>query len=180
MKAEDLYTRMSRLDQDAFLTFGTTKHFQIILVGGSALILLGVLPRATLDMDALNPPPELFHLMAKYDMNGHVGAYINNFPYNLEDRLIPIPVGGKCISFFTASLEDIVIAKLFSERETDRLDIAHPQVLSALNWEKLIEIAESDEEVKNNALNERCYSIFRFNYTEYLQKFKKEKKQCDS
>ena len=35
------------------------------------------------------------------------------------DRLVPLPIQGRRIDFFTASLEDIVVAKLYSDRDTE-------------------------------------------------------------
>ena len=98
--------------------------------------------------------------------------YLNNFPYNYEDRIKPLPIQGKKIGFFTASLEDIVIAKLFSPRDTDRQDIIKDSVIKALDWDLLDQIARSDEEVKLNALNERNYQDFLFNYEEYVRRYK--------
>ena len=60
-----------------------------------------------------------------------------------------------------------MIAKLFSYRDTDRQDIIKDTVVQALDWELLDQIARSDEEVKLNALNERNYQDFLYNYEEY-------------
>ena len=76
------------------------------------------------------------------------------------------------MDFFTASLEDIVIAKLFSYRDTDRQDIIKDLVIKALDWDLLDRIARFDEEVKLNALNERNYQDFLFNYEEYVRRYK--------
>ena len=57
-----------------------------------------------------------------------------------------------------------MIAKLFSNRDTDRQDIIKDTVLNALDWDLLDQIARSDEEVKLNALNDRNYKDFLFNY----------------
>ena len=60
-----------------------------------------------MDIDVLAPDIRLFELMKMYDMNCRVNAYMNNFPYNYEDRLEPI-WSGKSIDFYTPSLEDIL------------------------------------------------------------------------
>ena len=41
---------------------------KMVIVGGSAFILLGKLTRATHDIDALSVPKELYSLLGKYDI----------------------------------------------------------------------------------------------------------------
>ena len=171
MQYEELLMRLSRLDEDASLMFDEDKRFRMVIVGGSGLILLETITRATMDIDALGVSKELAGLLERYDINCRVGTFINNFPYNYEDRLHKVKLKGKKIDFYTASLEDIVIAKLFSNRDTDRRDITDPAVLRALDWEKLEEIVSDEEEIKNNALNERNYLDFLVNYSEYKRRF---------
>ena len=172
MLRDDLLERLERLDEDAYLLYPGEARFHLVIVGGSALILLEVISRSTLDIDAINASKEIHGLLERYDINCDVQTYINNFPYNYEDRLRPLPLQGKKIDFFTASLEDIVIAKLFSYRDTDRQDIIKDTVIKALDWELLDLIVKSDEEVKLNALNERNYRDFLFNYEEYVRRYK--------
>lgn len=87
---EDLLLRLERLDEDAFLLFDNDSRFKMVIVGGSALILLETITRATLDIDALDASPEIVDLLEKYDINMRVGTFVNNFPYNYDDRLVPI------------------------------------------------------------------------------------------
>ena len=112
MILDDLRKRLERLDEDADLTIDNDDRYQMVIVGGSAFILLGKLTRATHDIDALSVPKELYGLLGKYDINTDVEAYIDNFPYNYPDRLKPLPFGGTKVQFYTPSLEDLVIAKL--------------------------------------------------------------------
>ena len=170
MLRADLLERLERLDEDAYLLYPGEDRYRLVIVGGSALILLEVISRSTLDIDAIHASREIRCLLDRYDINCDVQTYINNFPYNYEDRLKPLPLRGKKIDFFTASLEDIVIAKLFSHRDTDRQDIIRDTVVGALDWELLDRIVRSDEEVKRNALNERNYQDFLFDYEEYVRR----------
>lgn len=163
-----LWERLRRLDEDAELMYGGGKRFCLVIVGGGALILLKYISRATHDIDALYASGELRELMEKYDINGSVQTYINNFPYNYEDRLVPL-FQGQIIDFFTASLEDIVVAKLYSFRDTDRRDIENPAVLNALDWELLDRLAKDNNEARASALNERNYSEFRQSYADYVK-----------
>lgn len=172
MIRDDLIKRLKRLDYDASLQFEADRRFRMIIVGGSALILLEMLTRATMDIDTLYAPRELLDLMEKYDINAHVETYINNFPYNFEDRLVQLPIEGERIDFYTASLEDIVVAKLYSSRDTDRQDIISETVLQNVSWDELERLAFADDEAKASALNDRAYQDFLDNYMEYVRRFR--------
>lgn len=169
MDQEDILQRLDKLDMEAFTTIDTPHMYKMIIVGGSGLVLLGVISRATQDIDALEASPEIRHLLAKYGANLRVSTYINNFPYNFEDRLVPLPVGGKKILFFTCSLEDIVIAKLYSSRDTDRQDLLSENVLKNLDWDRLRHLALDEDEAKASALNENRYRDFLYDYQEYVR-----------
>lgn len=172
MLREDLVSRLIRLDEDAFLVYGDSTRFQIIIVGGGALVLMNAITRATQDIDAILPPAELRDLMSRYDMNSNVMAYIDYFPYNFEDRIKPVDIAGRCIDYYTASLEDIVIAKLFSNRPTDIVDITRDEVVQAIDWDVLDSIVSSETELTNNAISERRMLDFRYNYEEYVRRFR--------
>ena len=64
----DLRKRLERLDEDADLMIDNDDRYQMVIVGGSAFILLGKLTRATHDIDALSVPKELYGLLGKYDI----------------------------------------------------------------------------------------------------------------
>ena len=49
-------------------------RYQMVIVGGSAFILLGKLTRATHDIDAVSVPKELCSFLGKYDINTDVEA----------------------------------------------------------------------------------------------------------
>ena len=172
MLRDDLLQRLARLDEDASLLFDDDRRFRLIIVGGGALILLETITRATNVIDALDASAEIRSLLGRYDINLNVQAYMNNFPYNYEDRIVPVRLNGSKIDFYTASLEDIVIAKLFSYRATDRQDIINLSVLAALDWDTLENLAYSDDEVKQNALNERNYRDFLADYEEYVRRYR--------
>ena len=170
MKAE-LMERLYRLDEDADLMFDDDRKFEMIVVGGSALILLNSISRATHDIDAINVPRDLIDLLDKYDINTQAETYINNFPYNFETRLVPIEMETRKIRFYTASLEDIVIAKLCSVRDTDRSDLVEETILRTLNWELLDYLATDEDELKASILNDWRYADFKANYDDYVGRF---------
>ena len=168
---DELFKRLIRLDEDADLMFDDDKRFSMVIVGGSALILLEVIARATSDIDALDVSTEIVELLERYDINVGVSTFINNFPYNHYDRLIELHKGRK-IDFYSASLEDIVIAKLYSGRDKDRQDITSKNVLEKLDWDILEELATSENEARASALNEFRYNEFKSNYDEYVKRWR--------
>lgn len=170
MIRDDMIERLKRLDEDAALTFDDERRFHMIIVGGGALILLNTITRSTQDIDALYAPRELLALMEKYDINNYVQAYMHFFPFNYEDRLQKIPIESEKIDFYTASLEDIVIAKLNSARPTDRQDILDERVVSALDWKLLERLALDPNETKASAMNDRSYQDFLVDYYEYVRR----------
>lgn len=170
---DELLDRLKRLDEDANLLFDDDRRLRLTIVGGSALILLEVIDRATLDIDAMQASSEILELLERYDINCRVQTYINNFPYNFEDRLVKLPINGKKIDFYSASLEDIVIAKLFSIRDTDRQDVLNPNVINSIDWELLDRLALNSNELKSSVLNEKDYEEFLINYKEYKRRYGK-------
>jgi hypothetical protein len=104
--------------------------------------------------------------MAEYDLSGQVAAYEDHFAYNLEDRLVSLGLETVAVDCFVASLEDLVASKLHSDRETDAADVRRPEVLAALDWGKLTEVAE---EMRETSLNERRYDLFLRNFETYAK-----------
>jgi hypothetical protein len=134
MFKEDILYRLQRADEDAYLSFENTGFFKVVIVGGGALILYDNIPRATEDIDVLGVDRNLLPILEAYDINCMAAAYINNFPYNYESRLVHFWTGRK-IEFYTASLEDIIIAKLCSNRRKDWLDAE--AVAKLIDWNML-------------------------------------------
>ncbi len=85
---------------------------------------------------------------------------------------IRLPVGGRKIDFFAASLEDIVISKLYSARSTDRSDIESDVILRQIDWNILDKLATDENEAKASALNERRYADFKASYENYVRRFR--------
>ena len=176
MMRDDLLKRLVALDEEVSLTFPQAERIHMIIVGGGALVLMEYISRSTHDIDVLNVSHQIQEIMEQYDMNTRVMTYINNFPYNYEDRIQPVNVDGKIIDFYTASLEDIVIAKLYGYRDNDYNDICAPDVLRGIDWELLHKLATSEDEAKASALNEYRYREFLERYNEYERRFR----PCDN
>lgn len=169
---DELLERLQNLDEEVDLMFDTADQFKIVIVGGGALILLECISRATHDVDVLNAPQELLDLMGSYDMNTNVKTFCSNFPYNYEDRLKPIDIPTRRIQYFTASLEDIVIAKLCSYRDKDFEDISSDSVVSRIDWDLLDKLAHDEDELRASIMNDRQYSDFLIGYDRYVRRCK--------
>ena len=169
LNADDLLNRLKWLDRDASLLFSETEKFNMVIVGGGALVLMGYTMRATHDIDVISASYALFDLMNKYDMNVRVKAYENNFPHQYEDR-IKLLWAGESICFYTASLEDIVVAKLYASRPNDKEDFI--AVAPLVDWEILEYLALNENEVKKSALNERNYLDFLYDYGVYKERYR--------
>ena len=123
MFKDDIRNRMELLDKRAALEFEGDGRFLIIIVGGGVLVLHGYIIRSTDDIDVLGADRKLYGIMELFDMNGGVNAYMDHFPLNYEDRVEPLWHGQK-IDFYAASLEDVVISKLCSNRDDDWKDVS--------------------------------------------------------
>jgi len=167
MGTEELRSRLLGFDQAVSLTY-PGQHFRLVLVGGGAMALLGYLARTTLDLDVLAPPVELASLMAQFDLSGQVAAYQDHFAFNMGDRLVSLGLPTTAVECWSASLEDLVASKLHSDRETDKADVRRAEVLAALDWNRLAEVAT---EMKDSSLNERRYRLFLDNYETYREEF---------
>lgn len=167
MGEAELRNRLVEFDRAVALLF-PGRAFRLVLVGGGAMVLLGCLARATSDLDALVFPPELLPLMERYDLSGRVTAYIDQFAGTFEERLVPLELETKAVACYTASLEDIVAAKLYSNREIDAKDVRRPEVLDALDWDRLSQVVAEMEE---GALIERRCREFLANYESYRKEF---------
>jgi len=171
MTREDLLDRLSRLDEEAFYSLTTETRYKMVIVGSGALILHEYIDRYTTDIDVVYTSPDLMPLLEKYNINTRAEAYINSFPYNFEDRLVPL-VQGRKIDYFTASLEDIVVAKLNAMRPPDLLDIQAEDVLKQIDWDLLEQLVTGEEEAKVSALNDRNYKKLLDAYKEYVSRCK--------
>ena len=176
MLRNELLNRLIALDEEVSLLYPNSDRIHLVIVGGGALVLMEYLTRSTHDIDVLSVSHRIEEIMQKYDLNSQVQTYINNFPYNYEDRIKLLPIRGKIIDFYTASLEDIIIAKLYSYRDTDLADISEPNVIGAVDWDLLHKLATAEDEAKASSLNEYRYREFLDRYQDYERRFR----PCDN
>lgn len=173
MNRNELFIRLDRLDEEVSLLFDAKFRFRLVIVGGGALVYLNCIQRATLDIDALDVSYDILHLLKHFDIDCRVNAYMNNFPYNCDDRLIKLDVGGRRIDFYSLSLEDIIISKLYSSRAKDWDDITNEHLLQVVDWDILERLALDEDEAKASRLNDRVYSEFMQSYLDYIRRYRK-------
>lgn len=125
---------------DQFLTEKGEK-FDGIVIGASALVLMGVMDRDTIDVDILDPkiPPRVLGLAAEFhdkmekDGTDMIEKWLNNGPDSLLDvlpkgwrsRLVPV-FKGKALNLQTLGRLDLIKTKLFAycdREEQDRFDL---------------------------------------------------------
>ena len=175
MQRDDLVKRLLALDEEVDLMYPGPDRIRMVIVGGGALVLMEYLTRSTHDIDVLSVSHQIQDLMLKYDINTLVQTYINNFPYNYEDR-IKLILMGKKIDYYTGSLEDIIIAKLYLYRDTDMADITSPTVLKDIDWDLLHRLSTAEDEAQASALNEYRYREFLDKFNEYERYYR----PCDN
>ena len=153
MNKSELTNKLMQVDMVIGDLFPGTDH-KCVIVGGSALLLLNSLDRVTKDIDAVEITAEISSVLVSYGFDLKVSGYIDCLPYNYEDRLVKIDVETKHIMFYTPSLEDLVVMKLYGSRTQDEEDLEHISKNNMLDY-KLLEKAV--EEAKLSAINSRRY-----------------------
>jgi len=169
MSHKELVNKLLELDREVSLLYEKDERLYCVIVGGSALILLGCITRATHDIDVIKCSNKIKNLLGHYGFNERVQTYINNFPYDFEDRFVKLDIPTKRVDFYTAGLEDVVVAKLHSFRDSDWADVTYSDLVAKIDWELLHKCAK---EAEKSALNDRSYKEFLLRFEDYVRRFK--------
>jgi hypothetical protein len=162
MYREDLLAVLAELDGDLLASYGMSRRFEMTIVGGGALILLGVLApeRVTMDIDVLEVPQELYGFLERYNMNAAVATFAYDFPEHWRERRQKLPFHGDCLDVYTMSLEDLVLSKLMAYRASDRQDLQQLAKSESLDWNKLAELVDNPLEFRVNMETEDDWQDF--------------------
>lgn len=172
MNKDELINKLKALDEEIYMILPNENRINMTIVGGGALILQGYLNRVTLDIDLVDIYyPVLNPILEKYDVNCRSNAFVDCMAENYASRLTKVNIETKIIDYYTLSLEDLVIMKLFSSRGKDHEDIRNKNVLDNLDWAKLDVIISSGE--ADTSFNQRRYKEFLSRYLEYVKECKK-------
>jgi hypothetical protein len=107
-----------------------------------------------LDVDVLELSTEVEELFAGFDFNTRVKAVLDCFPYNYEDRLELVDIPSKSIRYFTPSIEDLIVSKLYAYREKDIEDLRKIKDSKQYNKELLDKVVI---EARESAITDRRY-----------------------
>ena len=174
---ENILKRLEELDELLFLSgLHNREPLKAVVVGGAALLLMGYIDRSTKDIDFIEVSREAEKFLPEFDINTNVTAYLNDFPDDYDERLVALPIGGKKIKYYAMSLEDIVIAKAGSYRDTDMNDIRSQEVINNLDFALLDRLAE---EKASNSLNDTQSSVFRAMYRQYRKEAAEKRKEAE-
>lgn len=132
---------------------------RVIIIGGSAFMLRDLTLRpSTHDVDILSAESAVRAIMGNYpEINGAASAYMDQIPYNFEDRLVLLEIGSKRIDFMTPSTEDLIVMKLYAQRTHDIQDIEDAIAQGKVNWDLLEKLVYDPGEAKAAALVSRRY-----------------------
>jgi hypothetical protein len=158
------------LDDDLLSIVSDGDRAEITIVGGSALILLGITPdtRVTTDVDVMETAIQAERLLSKYDMNDEVETFAYRLPEHWRNRRQKIPFDGAAIDVYTPSNEDLAILKLYAYRDIDIMDL-HDMVRSnSLDFEVLQSIINDDAELRINFNSEDEWQVFLEHFKELL------------
>lgn len=122
MNKHELFSRMVELDNIVSDLY-PNMTFECVIVGGGALLIKNIITRGTLDVDVLEVSKEVEELFAGFDFNTRVKAVLDCFPYNFEDRLEIVNLQTKSIRYYTPSIEDLIVSKLYAYRPKDIEDL---------------------------------------------------------
>jgi len=111
---DGIVQRLIQLDNDLLALYGVSRRFEITITGGSALVVLDLLPdeRFTTDIDVLETSNEIKELLDRYDMNMDVSTFMYKYPENWRERRQSVLYGGQILDVYSLSNEDLAITKL--------------------------------------------------------------------
>ena len=169
MDRDELIKNLKLADREIHGFFRGKKTIDVVIAGGSSLMIRGLLSRQTDDIDAISFYNDVEQIFNKYDINSRILTFGDSLAENYEDRLEDLNIETKAVRYHLLSLEDLVIMKLHSQRGKDYTDITSKEVVSNLDWDKLKQIIDSGE--ADVSFNERRYK-------EFLDRYEKYKKDC--
>lgn len=136
MDRDDLMRRIAELADDLEPYALGGSRLELIIVGGAALMLQGLVgvSRVTEDIDVLQAPFEALPFMRGLDMNNAVSTFPFKMPSGWRGRLCQVEVESDVLTVSTPSPADLVIMKLQAGRRRDINDVkdmleSHPSLV---------------------------------------------------
>ncbi len=154
MNLLEMKSRMLGLDE-LVRTIYPNDSFDCVIVGGSALILLKIIPRGTLDVDVLEISKKVEDLFGAFDFNTRVKSLLFCFPYSYQNRLQKVRMDTKVIQYYIPAIEDLIVSKLYAYRKKDVEDIEN--IVKSGRYDSTL-LAASIRDAKDSALNDTRYN----------------------
>ncbi len=176
MDRDALEQTLLDIDEEAYLTLGAiSPKPKVVIVGGAAFMLRGLTRRAvTHDIDIFSAEQAAREIISHYPQaNGAVAAYMDQIPYNFEDRLESLGLDTKAIDFMAPSTEDLAVMKLYAGRPNDIQDLESAASGGFVDWDALEHLVYSDDEAKASVLSERSYREMTDAYESYKGRCKR-------
>lgn len=161
------------IDEEVALLFGAAgQRYPVVIVGGSAFLLHDLTNRPTThDVDVLSYHAALRGVLSNYTaVNGSVVAYVDQVPYNFEERLVSLDLPTKAVDFMTPSIEDLAVMKLYGWRPSDQQDLESPAMLDAIDWNALDRLVYDPGEAQASILSPRRYREMVSIYEDYARR----------
>ena len=162
MNKQELIQTLLKADEEVSMITNSEFKANIIIAGGSALIIRDVIFRQTPDIDIIGLYKGMEFIFDKYNINARVNAFADNLAENYLNT--------KALDYYTLSLEDLFIMKFYSDRRKDYLDIIDENFITKLNWDKIDKIIADGE--LDNTFNDRKYKDFLKKYEEFKKEHK--------
>ncbi len=164
------------IDEEAYLTIGVASPLpKVIIVGGAAFMLQDLTDRSvTHDIDVFSVAQSVREVIAHYpQVNGSVAAYMDQIPYNFEDRLIKLNLNTRAIEYLTPSTEDLAVMKLYAYRPNDIQDLESAAKNNLIDWDILENLVYNEDEARAAVLSERRYKEMVHAYKLFKEKCKR-------
>jgi hypothetical protein len=164
------------IDEEAYLALGVKDPLpKVVIVGGAAFMLRDLTQRSiTHDIDLFSAERSVREIIMRYpQVNGAVAAYMDQIPYNFEDRLVKLTIGAKAIEYLTPSTEDLAVMKLYACRPNDVQDLESAARNGHIDWEVLEHLVYDEDEAKASVLSERRYREMAHSYELFKERCKR-------
>ena len=169
MNKKELIDKLLLADEEISMIYPSSPRINVVIGGGSVLIIQGLIDRQTPDIDTIGYYKGLESVFNKYEINSRMNAYSDCVAEKYEDRLIRIDLQTKTLDYYMLSVEDLVIMKLFSDRIKDYKDITEKTVLERIDWTLMQKIVDDGE--LNYSFDEKRYKRFLDKYNKYKREF---------
>jgi len=159
---EGILARLRALDDDLLSILDEGSAVEITIVGGSALMLLGLSleSRMTTDIDVMESERQAESLLERYDMNQHVATFRFRLPESWRSRRQRIQFNSMVLEVYAPSNEDLAVLKLDAYRDIDQADLDALLDSGRLDLDKLQAIIEDDAELRVNFDDEGEWQVF--------------------